>query len=280
MAAGANNSARDHDLAVTSSKLLFERRNRTYTICLIGLVALFVVVPLVNLFSDDPPLGRRVGIGRGIAVIYSPIFAVAMLVLLLRTGFAALRCYERGVCYSTLFRKRCYLYEELAAFTFGPQRTDDGQVVDSDDIEFVLEPHGAKRRDWVTFSDHVKANPTGMRLLRNAVARAMAPSLAERVASGGRLSWTSLLCFEGDRVIFDFSQTPERSISVRDLEFIDFTTDTALIYIAGMRDPLMQLDMRVRNFYPGLFCLELLRQRYGAPPVFIVENDGEIFPTA
>lgn len=198
-------------------------------------------------------------------------------VILLREGFTKYCFHELGFRLSTVGRRCDYRYERMTSFWYGPKFDETGKLVSPLTYEIDFEIIDEPRRTFFNFVERVRNGTLELVAVREAVSRAMAVPLAEKAIAGGRVHWTSQICFEGDEVLCDVTATRESRVPLKAINMICFKGRTVELYAAGLSRPLAILETRARNFYPGLHCLKILQAHYRLAPAVTVDADGENF---
>lgn len=265
-------SSRLHDrrrtAEIRSSKLLFSRAN--------WYILPYVIVAVTGVFAFIvSQVGPNTSTTTSCLLCAGYFAAIVVGYWLARESVC---CHQLGVCFDSVFRRRSYRYEELAAMTYGPRREERHKTVYVNWVALDLEPISYKPRDRISFYDDPEIHGDELCALRNVIAGAMGIALLERVRAGGRANWVGPLCFEGDRMIYDHSPDGDVSIPIAEINRLEFGDYHAIVFVSGRNDPLCSFPIWMRNFYPGLFCLRFLREQVGAPPLFALGDDGELLP--
>lgn len=232
--------------------VIFERPAKTAVairLVLAGVVCLMVAA------------GIYIGVTDRTVALYAIAFlggALLCFAAALDTYRRVFRCHEFGILESTLLSRRQLKYTDVASFSYQATHLILNGVDMGVGVTVEFHPVPEHRGNTITFSSSPDEELSG---LRDHVAKIIGERMRREFKDAGAVRWTDALRFLADGLEYhrsgilghkDIVLIPYDQMrwEIRDGQF--------LLWYHGVDAPVLQLPVRVLNFFPGLYLLTTL----------------------
>ncbi|MFN0053044.1 MAG: hypothetical protein ACKV0T_12735, partial [Planctomycetales bacterium] len=192
------------------------------------------------------------------------IGGVTALVLFLLWGVALsqatrLTCHERGAAWRWLWRVRRLMFANVANVTFQTVRQYVKGVYSGTTFTLSLEGEEEGQPVKLRFARTLRSADPELEHVRDHVSRLIATRMAQSLAEGQRVAWTSRLALLRDGLEYRapslLAKKPPVTYRYDQLTGIDASGELFQAWVGGRRTPAIRESTGDPNFYPGYLLL-------------------------
>jgi hypothetical protein len=172
------------------------------------------------------------------------------------------RCHQFGVYKKSLMGEFQLLYSEVDAFSYSAVKNYHKGSYIGTTVTFSFFPRAEVTRPKIVYSTSVKNMDRALDELCDTVAEMIGSRIVQDVTSGKTVTWTDNLVFEPTALRYKpsgfFSRQPEQRMNYQQVGGHDLQDGTFSLFQRGKPKAVMTESSTARNFFPGLYALDVL----------------------